>query len=215
MSHGDYLSKIPKNFKITSRSNNKIISSIEDHINKIYGLQFHPEVFHTQKGKKLIQNYLDGIFESNNNLLKLKDCCELKLNIQNELLDALNKTKNNSGLNLNLALSYGSRQEIISTTKNIVNKVISKEITLYNINEELFSKLLQTKNLKDPDLLIRTGGNFRLSNFLLWQIAYTEIYITNEYWPEFSEENLIKAIYEFQKSERRFGKISEQININN
>ena len=91
----------------------------------------------------------------------------------------------------------------------LVEKVILGEIEIKDINENLFSKMLYTKDLRDPDLLIRTGGECRISNFLLWQIAYTEIHITDRYWPEFDKEDLMKAIYEYQNRDRRFGKISE------
>ena len=128
---------------------------------------------------------------------------------------ASQKTKNNSGLNLNLALNYGSRQEILIATSKLVTKVTSGEIEIKDINEDLFSQMLYTKDLTDPDLLIRTGGEFRISNFLLWQIAYTEIHITDRYWPEFDKQDLMQAIYEYQSRERRFGKISKQVQVNN
>ena len=135
--------------------------------------------------------------------------------IQNELLDAIHKTINNSGLNLNLALSYGSRQEILYATKELVKKVTLGEIGIKDINENLFSQMLHTKDITDPDLLIRTGGEFRISNFLLWQIAYTEIHITDRYWPEFDKQDLMNAISDYQSRERRFGRVSEQVQVNN
>ena len=134
--------------------------------------------------------------------------------IQTELINTLHKTKHNSGLNLNLALSYGGRQEILLAVKKLIEKVTSGEIAISDIDETLFSQLLYTNNLNDPDLLIRTGGEFRISNFLLWQIAYTEIHVTDLFWPEFDKQNLMEAIYEYQNRERRYGKISEQVNIN-
>ena len=134
--------------------------------------------------------------------------------IQKELKDALHKTKDNSGLNLNLALNYGSRQEILYATRKLIEKVTLGEINIKDVDENLFSQLLHTKHLIDPDLLIRTGGEFRLSNFLLWQIAYTEIHITDRYWPEFDKQDLINAIYDYQNRERRFGRISEQVQVN-
>ena len=140
---------------------------------------------------------------------------ELESNVQNELLDAIHKTKSNTGLNLNLALSYGSRQEILYAAKQLAGKVSKGELDVEEVDEFLFSKLLYTRDIPDPDLLIRTGGEFRISNFLLWQIAYTEIYVTKTYWPSFGKEKLTEAIYEYQTRERRFGKISKQLNINN
>ena len=140
---------------------------------------------------------------------------ELEFNVQNELLDAIHKTKNNTGLNLNLALSYGSRQEIICAVKKLIDKVSEGEIKVDEIDESVFSKLLYTQNIPDPDLLIRTGGEFRISNFLLWQIAYTEIHVTDTPWPSFGKKELTEAIYEYQNRDRRFGKISEQFKVNN
>ena len=140
---------------------------------------------------------------------------ELEFNVQNELIDAIHKTKNNTGLNLNLALSYGSRQEIIFAVKKLIDNVSEGEIKVDEIDESVFSKLLYTRNIPDPDLLIRTGGEFRISNFLLWQIAYTEIHVTDTSWPSFGKKELTEAIYEYQNRDRRFGKISEQFKVNN
>ena len=140
---------------------------------------------------------------------------KLESNVQNELLDAIHKTKNNTGLNLNLALSYGSRQEIICAVKKLADKVSEGKINVDEIDEFLFSKLLYTRNIPDPDLLIRTGGEFRISNFLLWQIAYTEIHVTDTSWPSFGKKELTEAIYEYQNRDRRFGKISEQCKVDN
>ena len=140
---------------------------------------------------------------------------ELETNVQNELQDAIYKTKNNTGLNLNLALNYGSRQEIICAIKKLAEKVSKGEIIVEDIDEYHFSKLLYTRDIPDPDLLIRTGGEFRISNFLLWQIAYTEIHVTDTSWPSFGKKELTEAIYEYQNRERRFGKISEQVKVNN
>ena len=140
---------------------------------------------------------------------------ELEFNVQNELIDAIHKTKNNTGLNLNLALSYGSRQEILFAVKKLIDKVSKVEIMVDEIDESVFSKLLYTRNIPDPDLLIRTGGEFRISNFLLWQIAYTEIHVTDTSWPSFGKKELTEAIYEYQNRDRRFGKISEHFKVNN
>ena len=162
-----------------------------------------------------IHNEINKMIKNNVRFTFIGDINKFNDSIQNELLNAYEKTKNNSGLNLNLALSYGGRQEIINATKNLFKKINSGKINIEDVNENLFSQELYTKNLPDPDLLIRTGGNYRISNFLLWQIAYSEFYITNTFWPSFDEDKLIEAIIEFQNRERRFGKISEQISINN
>ncbi|MDP6570991.1 MAG: isoprenyl transferase [Candidatus Marinimicrobia bacterium] len=140
---------------------------------------------------------------------------ELEQNVRRELEDAIEKTARNTGLNLNLALSYGSRQEIIRAARYLAEISANGEISPGDITEELFSKHLYTDAIPDPDLLIRTGGEFRISNFLLWQIAYTEIYVTDTFWPEFGKTELDAAILEYQSRERRFGKISEQLQANN
>ena len=127
------------------------------------------------------------------------------------LRDGVDITKDNDDLNLCLALNYGSRQEIIDAIKTTAIKVTQGEIKPDDITEENFSDLLYTKGVPDPDLLIRTSGECRLSNFLLWQIAYTEIFMTDTYWPAFRENELMDAIFDFQSRERRFGKVSEQI----
>ncbi len=139
------------------------------------------------------------------------DLSFLPKNTESGLNEGIDLTKNNTGLNLVLALNYGSRQEIIDSVIGIVNKVKSGEIDIDLIDETLFSSFLYTKNFPDPDLLIRTSGELRISNFLLWQCAYTEMYLTNTYWPSFREEDLFSAILDFQNRERRYGKISEQV----
>ena len=120
-------------------------------------------------------------------------------------------TFENSGLNLILALNYGSRQEIISAVNNIVYDIKKGSLDSNSIDENIFSSYLDTNNCPDPDLLIRTSGELRISNFLLWQSAYTEMYLTNTYWPSFRENELFTAIFDFQNRERRFGKTSEQL----
>jgi undecaprenyl diphosphate synthase len=127
--------------------------------------------------------------------------------VQDELNEAIELTQNNDGLNLNLALSYGGRQEIINAFKRLYSQISSAN----EITEKRFESQLYTSSIPDPDLLIRTGGEMRVSNFLLWQIAYTELHITNTFWPAFGRDKLLIAIDDYQQRERRFGKISEQI----
>lgn len=132
-------------------------------------------------------------------------------NAQKELLDVIDKTKSNNRMILTLALSYSSRDEIVNAVKNISNKVKNNIISIDTIDESIINEHLYTHNLPDVDLLIRTSGEHRISNFLLWQIAYAELYFADVLWPDFKEEHLYEAIISFQKRERRFGKTSEQI----
>ena len=132
-------------------------------------------------------------------------------NVQHELQEVLDETKTNTGLVLTLALSYGARQEIQRAVQEISHKVKNNIISVENVDEDIINKHLYTQNLPDVDLLIRTSGEVRISNFLLWQIAYAELYFTDELWPDFDETSLHKAITDYQLRERRFGKTSEQI----
>jgi undecaprenyl diphosphate synthase len=128
-----------------------------------------------------------------------------------ELMEAIKETKNNSRMTLVLALSYSSRWEIIKAVKNIGNDIKSGKISLDQINDNSFSSYLTTSEIPDPELLIRTSGESRVSNFLLWQIAYTELFFSDKLWPEFTKEDFYSAIINFQNRERRFGLISNQI----
>ena len=128
-----------------------------------------------------------------------------------ELLDVIDKTKDNAKMTLILALSYGSREEMTSAFKVLANKVKDGTLQPDEINDSLISKSLYTKDIPDVDLMIRTSGEQRISNFLLWQMAYAELYFTNILWPDFRKENLYEAIYNYQNRERRFGKTSEQL----
>ena len=139
---------------------------------------------------------------------KLKD---LPNKCQKELEEAIKRTKENNGTNLILALSYSGHWEIINGIKQIIKEGVAEE----EINEEMFSQYLSTKGVPNPELLIRTSGEHRIRNFLLWQIAYSELYFTEKLWPEFTKEDLFEAIFEFQKRERRFGKTSEQLKEEN
>ena len=135
----------------------------------------------------------------------------LPKNCQSTLAETIELTKNNTTCVLTLALSYGSRDEIIETTKKIAEKVATGELHVDAINDQLFSDNLQTVGTPDPDLMIRTSGEQRISNFLLWQLAYTELWFSPKLWPDFTREDLFEAILDFQNRERRFGKTSEQL----
>ena len=127
---------------------------------------------------------------------------------KSKLKSIISETKNNKKLNLNLAISYGSKQEIVNAIREVSNKVKNNIISSKNIDENIINEHLYTRNLPNVDLLIRTGGEKRVSNFLLWQIAYAEMYFTDELWPDFKREDFMKALDDYQKRERRFGKIN-------
>ncbi len=131
--------------------------------------------------------------------------------VQKELLEVISRTSENTRMTLTLALSYGAREELVQAVKKISNKVKNNIISEEAIDESIINKHLYTHNLPDVDLVIRTSGEHRISNLLLWQIAYAEFYFTNVLWPDFSENDLYEAIISYQKRERRFGKTSEQI----
>jgi undecaprenyl diphosphate synthase len=149
------------------------------------------------------------------NHVKLKtigDTSHLPGNCQKNLEWAMNETKNNSGLTLILALSYSGRWEILEAVKQMVAEAREGKLDVSAINETMFANYLKTSGIPDPELLIRTSGELRVSNFLLWQIAYTELFITPTLWPDFTKEHLYEAIWSYQQRERRFGKTSEQLN---
>ena len=125
--------------------------------------------------------------------------------------DITSKLSSNTGLTVNLALSYGARLEILDAVRSITEKVQKGELSVEDIDELTMSQYLQTHSIPDPDLLIRTSGEMRLSNFLLWQLAYTEIYVSETLWPDFRKAEFYKAIEVYQQRERRFGKVSEQL----
>jgi undecaprenyl diphosphate synthase len=136
---------------------------------------------------------------------------KLSNKVKKVVLEAIDKTKDCNKMNLTLALSYGSREEIVDAVKNISYKVKNNIISIDAIDDSIINEHLYTQNLPEVDLLIRTSGEHRISNFLLWQIAYAELYFTDVLWPDFKEQDLYEAIISYQKRERRFGKTSEQI----
>jgi undecaprenyl diphosphate synthase len=158
-----------------------------------------------------LKKELKTLQQNNIKLITIGNLQSLPKKAQKELSDVIEKTKNNSALTLTLALNYGSREEIVNVIKNISEKVVKKKLNLEEISEKIINNHLYTFSLPDVDLLIRTSGEKRISNFLLWQIAYAELYFTDTLWPDFREENLFKAVLDYQNRERRFGKTSEQI----
>jgi|SRR6218665_1277051 len=158
-----------------------------------------------------LKNELKTLEKNNIRLNCIGNLNLLPKSAQKELLEVIEKTKNNTRMTLTLALSYGSREEIVNAVKNICDKVKNNIISIDAIDESIINQHLYTQNLPDVDLLIRTSGEHRISNFLLWQIAYAELYFTDVLWPDFKEEDLYEAIISYQKRERRFGKTSEQI----
>ena len=163
----------------------------------------------------LLKSLKDRLDELNKNDIKLTcigNIESLPTVVQKQLYEDIAKTKNNKRMTLNLALSYSGRWEILEAVKKISGDISAGKISADAITENCISDHLTTKNIPDPELLIRTSGEFRVSNFLLWQIAYSEFVITDVYWPDFSKKHLYDAIRQYQKRERRFGKVSEQIN---
>ena len=158
-----------------------------------------------------LKNELKTLQENNIRLNSIGNLDLLPKSAQKKLQEVIETTKNNSRMVLTLALSYGSREELINAVKNISNKVKNNIISIDKIDESIINQHLYTRDLPEVDLLIRTSGEHRISNFLLWQIAYSELYFTDVLWPDFKENDLYEAIISYQKRERRFGKTSEQI----
>ena len=162
----------------------------------------------------LLSSLKERLSELDKNDIKLTsvgDLSSLPVEVQKQLRTDIEKTRNNKRMTLNLALSYSGRWELIKAVKSISEQVAEGKLISEDIDEKIISDNLTTRDLPDPDLLIRTSGEFRVSNFLLWQIAYSEFVILDVLWPEFKREHLYNSIKEFQKRERRFGKVSEQI----
>jgi undecaprenyl diphosphate synthase len=159
-----------------------------------------------------IRSEIKTLNQNNISLHSIGNISDLPASCQKELSEAKEATKKNTGLKLILALSYSGRWEITEAIKSLITDIKNNTIATSEITEEIFKNYLNTKNIPDPELLIRTSGEMRISNFLLWQIAYTELYFTDVLWPDFRKEHMYEAIISFQKRERRFGKISEQVN---
>ena len=206
--------------KLGHKAGAETLEKIASYANEI-GLKYLPVyAFSTENWKRtkeevgalmvLLRNYLDK-FLNRESLRNVK--IRVLGNIENlddkGLKDSINKivekSKNNTGLTLNIAFNYGGRDEIVRAVKNIAEKVKKDELTLEQIDEHLVSDNLYTANEPEPDLLIRPGGELRISNFLLWQLAYTEFLFIDKYWPDFSEEDLLEAIATFEKRNRKFG----------
>ncbi|MBL4930871.1 isoprenyl transferase [Clostridium paridis] len=145
--------------------------------------------------------------ENNVVINHIGDITGLPLECQKELISAYERTKNNTGVTMNLAINYGGRTEIVDATKKIIEEIENGILTINNLNEKMFSSYLYTKNMPDPDLIIRPSGEQRLSNFLLWQCAYSEFWYSNINWPDFNEDDLRKAIFDYQNRDRRYGGI--------
>ena len=158
-----------------------------------------------------IDNETEDLMKYGVRLGAIGDLSKLPPNVHNKLLECIQMLKSNTGLKLILALSYSSKWEITEAAKQVVRDVNNGKLKPDDVTDKLLAKYLSTSSVPDPELLIRTSGEFRLSNFLLWQIAYSELYFTEKLWPDFRKEDLFKAVYDYQQRERRFGKISEQL----
>ncbi len=158
-----------------------------------------------------IKSELKTLTKNNVRLDTIGDVESLPSACRQELREAIELTKENTGLTLLLALNYSGRWEIVEAVREIAKKAVSQQIAIEDISQSMLSDYLCTSNIPDPELLIRTSGEMRVSNFLLWQIAYTELYITDVLWPDFRRKDLYEAILAYQRRERRFGKISEQV----
>ena len=140
------------------------------------------------------------------NIIGFRDKLPQKINAQLDF--AISETKNNDGLKLNLALAYGARSELIHAISLLIDQLTNDNLKIDDINEEIISQNLFTKDIPDPDLLIRTGGENRLSNFLLWQSAYAELYFSNKFWPDFNKQDLYEALHDYERRDRRFGRVN-------
>ncbi len=158
-----------------------------------------------------IERETPGMIENGVRLSVIGDISRMPDDVQQRLKKCIEETAGGNRITLNLALSYSARWEITHAAQILAQKAVSGEIKPQDIDDKLLASHLTTAHLSDPDLLIRTGGELRISNFLLWQLSYAEFYFTDEYWPDFNKESLCRAIIDYQSRERRFGKTSEQV----
>ena len=158
---------------------------------------------------EMIHKEIDELNKKNVRLHAIGDLIKLPANTYAELVKGIEETSNNSGLNLILALSYGGRDEIVNAAKSFAADTIKNPSLIDKLDEDAFQKYLYTSSFPDPELIIRTGGEKRISNFLIWQIAYSELYITDTLWPDFNKDCLVEAIEDFNNRERRFGKVKK------
>jgi len=154
-----------------------------------------------------IETELEELNKKNVRITMIGELSDLAEDLQKSINNAIEYTKNNTGLRFNIAFNYGSRNEIVRAIKLISNDVENNNLRIDDINDKIVGEYLYTNDIKDPDLLIRTSGELRISNFLLWQLAYTELYFTDKLWPDFKKEDLEEAIINFQNRKRRFGKL--------
>lgn len=161
---------------------------------------------------KTLKQEIDRLMENHVRLNTIGELSDLPSDCQENLKWAIDQTRHNTGLTLNIALSYSGRWEILQAAKALARDVKAGKVDEKDITDRVFENYLQTPDIPDPELLIRTSGEMRVSNFLLWQIAYTELYITPTLWPDFRKEHLFEAVWSYQQRERRFGKTSEQLN---
>lgn len=155
--------------------------------------------------QKFLNSFMPEVMERNIKITMIGEMDALPVSTQNVLKDAMDRTKNNTGLILNFAMNYGSRAEIVSAMKKMIVEVENGTLSIDSIEEDTINQYLMTSDLPEPDLLIRTSGEVRLSNFMLWQLAYTEFWFTETLWPDFNEQTLMEAINDFQKRNRRYG----------
>lgn len=172
----------------------------KDEVDALMGLLVHA-----------IEIETESLMKNNVRLSTIGDINSMPAKVKEKLDGCISTLNSNTGLNLVLALSYSSKWEIVNAVKKLVHDAINKKIKPEIINNELFENYLNTAEIPDPELLIRTSGEYRISNFLLWQIAYSELYFTEKLWPDFRKDDLFEAVFDFQNRERRFGKTSEQL----